>query len=235
MLFNFAFVAFGIIIIYIFIGAVNTYIYRLRNPFNNLEGENKSVYLTFDDGMNSEFTPKLLDLLDKEEAEATFFIMASTIKGNEDILNRIKKSGHTLALHSYDHKNQILQLPHQIRNDFIKSIEKFENEKVKLKFYRPPWGHIRPYGLYLCKKMELISVHWTVIVGDWKGNITSDEIYNRLRKEIKKDSVVCLHDGRGTNRAPERTIEALKILIPELKKEGYRFENIDSAYKKNTV
>ena len=65
---------------------------------------------------------------------------------------------------------------------------------------------------------------------DWKGNISSDEIASRLLIRTMPGSIVCLHDGRGKNRAPARTIAALEKVIPVWISEGYRFVQPEEVY-----
>ena len=77
-------------------GVITTLITRFFSPFKKLSKEEKVIYLTFDDGMNTHFTPKLLDLLKKENIQASFFMLTSTIDGNEDILYRMKNEGHII-------------------------------------------------------------------------------------------------------------------------------------------
>ena len=70
-----------------------------------------------------------------------------------------------------------------------------------------------------------------VIIGDWKGDITSDEIANRLLKESRNKSIICLHDGRGENEAPLRTIQALEQTLPIWLREGYKFVKVEELYE----
>ena len=84
---------------------------------------------------------------------------------------------------------------------------------------------------YKFKKYDLKLVLWNVIIGDWKADITSDEISNRLIMKSKNKSIICLHDGRGENEAPRRTIEALEKTIPIWIKEGYEFLKIGELYE----
>lgn len=216
-----------IICAYLLIGLVTTYIYRKLNPLKKLDRSSKDIYLTFDDGINKKFTPELLDLLKKYNVKVSFFILASTIEGNEEILQRMKSEGHLVGFHSYNHKNQILQLPNEIISDFKKCIGIFSDFKVHTRFYRPPWGHVRLLGLLLCRIYGIKIVLWNVIVQDWQGDTTVDIIFEKLRNKVKGNSVICLHDGRGKNSAPSRTIETLDKIIPLWKEEGYNFETVD--------
>lgn len=72
---------------------------------------------------------------------------------------------------------------------------------------------------------------WDVIVKDWHCNTTSHIITTKLLKRTKNGSIICLHDGRGINNAPQPTIEALEKAIPVFLNKGYTFVNADELYK----
>ncbi len=219
---------------YLLLGAVTTVILRLKNPLHKACQTGKRLCLTFDDGMDSRYTPKLLDLLAEYDIHATFFILARSAELYPDILQRMKQEGHVVGLHSLDHQNQIIQLPHQLWMDFHKSTEIFAAQNTRLTFYRPPWGHVTPLGLWLCRHYHLNLVLWTVIIGDWSKKATTERLCQKLRTQIHGSAVICLHDGRGTNDAPLRTIAALETMIPQWKKEGYTFETISNFFEKGT-
>ena len=212
--------------VYLLAGLITTLILRRTNPLRERcrRGEKKTLCLTFDDGMDPRYTPRLLDLLAEHDIHAAFFILASTAEQYPDLLERIREEGHTVGLHSLDHKNQILQLPHSLCRDFNRSMEILSEPRPT--FYRPPWGHVTPLGLWLCRRYRLTMVLWTVIIGDWSANATVEGLCQKLRTQVKGSAVICLHDGRGKNEAPLRTIATLKEMIPQWKKEGYTFETI---------
>lgn len=172
----------------------------------------------------------LLDLLKKNNIKASFFILASSAREYPQLLQRMKKDGHLVGFHSYNHRNQILQLPHQLIQDFEKSMKIFADMGIEVAYYRPPWGHVRPLGLYLCKAYQLKTVLWNVIVQDWQANTTVEILCDKLTKKVQGNAVICLHDGRGKNEAPSKTIQALAAMIPKWKEEGYTFETVDCLY-----
>lgn len=235
MLFNILLLIFIIVFIYFIIGIVSTIFARATNPLKKLDYSTKKLFLTFDDGIDPAYTPLLLDLLNQYNIKATFFILASSVENNPEILQRMKKDGHLIGCHSYNHKNQILLSPISLKKDFEKSIKIFKDKGIDIKFYRPPWGHVRPLGIYLAKTNNLKTILWNVIVQDWEKNTTSDILCNKIINKTHGNAVFCLHDGRGKNGAPLKTIGALKIMIPIWKKEGYTFETIDKLFKESIM
>ncbi len=219
---------------YIILGIITTIVLRITNPLHKKCRTGKTLCLTFDDGMDFRYTPKLLDLLAEHHIHASFFILSSTAEKYPDILQRMKQEGHTVGLHSLNHHNQIIQLPHKLCMDFRKSMGIFSDLDTKPIYYRPPWGHVTPLGIWLCKRYHLKTVLWTVIIGDWSKNATVEILCHKLHEKVRGSAVICLHDGRGKDNAPFKTINTLKKMIPHWKKEGYTFETISEFIEENT-
>lgn len=190
---------------------IPTYYFKSKfKTFNKDKIKDKYMCLTFDDGPDEKYTEQLLNLLERYNIKATFFTVATFAENNPNIIKRMKEEGHTIGLHSLEHKNGLITSPIYTDKDFKGSLDIMKNLNMRVKFFRPPWGHINLRTLSNLKKYNLKLVLWDVIIGDWKGDITSDEIANRLLKESRNKSIICLHDGRGENEAPLRTIQALE-------------------------
>ena len=215
-------------------GVVPTLIFRKLN--RNLKKNRKmigikNIYLTFDDGVDSRYTPEILHLLNTYKIPATFFVVAEFANENPEIIHQMKREGHIVGLHSLKHKNEILQSPVGIRKDFSESMKIMKALGVEPKFFRSPWGHFSISALKEIKKYKLKIVLWNVIVGDWKANIEAKTIADKLLNETERGDIICLHDGRGKNNAPKRTIEALKIVLPIWKEQGFTFGTLEEIYE----
>ncbi len=211
---------------------IPTYYFKSKfKTFNKGKIKDKYMCLTFDDGPDEKYTEQLLNLLERYNIKATFFTVATFAKNNSNIIERMKEEGHTIGLHSLEHKNGLITSPIYTDRDFKDSLEIMKKLNVRVKFFRPPWGHLNLRTLINLKKYKLKLVLWHVIIGDWKADITSDEIANRLLKESKDKSIICLHDGRGENEAPLRTIQALEKILPIWLGEGYKFVKVEELYE----
>lgn len=211
---------------------VPTFYYKFKGtPIVNKVKENKFLSLTFDDGPDENYTNNLLDLLKKYDIKATFFVVAKFAEKNPKVIKRMEEEGHTIGLHSLEHKNGLLNGPIYTNKEFEESLKIMKNLNVNVKSFRPPWGHLNLTTIYNLKKYNLKLVLWDVIIGDWKANITSDEITKRLIEQSKNRSIICLHDGRGENEAPRRTIQALEKAIPIWVEEGYKFLKVGELYE----
>ncbi|SHH98588.1 Peptidoglycan/xylan/chitin deacetylase, PgdA/CDA1 family [Clostridium collagenovorans DSM 3089] len=205
---------------------------KIRKSIENGK-HNKSILLSFDDGPSIEYTNKLLDLLKRYNIKATFFVVAKSAKESPDIINRILKAGHSLGIHSLEHKNAMFHGYFYTKNDFKETISIVNSFKSNVVYYRPPWGQVNLFTLYYVKKYNLKLVLWSVMVGDWSKYTTVEDIESRLLNWTKSGSVICLHDGRGAMGAPLRTIQALEEVIPKLLEKGFKFLNIDDFYMEN--
>lgn len=211
---------------------IPTYYFKSKfKTFNKDKIKDKYMCLTFDDGPDEKYTEQLLNLLERYNIKATFFTVATFAENNPNIIKRMKEEGHTIGLHSLEHKNGLITSLIYTDKDFKGSLDIMKNLNMRVKFFRPPWGHINLRTLSNLKKYNLKLVLWDVIIGDWKGDITSDEIANRLLKESRNKSIICLHDGRGENEAPLRTIQALEQTLPIWLREGYKFVKVEELYE----
>lgn len=220
-----------VVIIYLFYSLILTMYYKYfkRDVIKDL-GDTNSIALTFDDGIDSVYTNRLLDLLSRYNIKATFFVVANSVIENSDILKRMVSEGHTIGLHSLDHKSALLKGYIYTKRDFETSLKIMKENDLNIKYYRPPWGHVNLFTLRYVYKYNLRLILWNVMVGDWKKFSTAEDIERRLLKEIDRGDIICLHDGRGRDEAPKRTIEALERVIPMLIDRGYKFTKIEAVY-----
>ncbi|MEH7108545.1 polysaccharide deacetylase family protein, partial [Bacillus sp. JJ1764] len=147
-----------------------------------------------------------------------------------EIIKRIYDEGHLLGIHNFVHRANWGMSPWKVRRDLEKSafiIEKITGERPI--YYRPPWGLLNLFDLFLLKKYKIIL--WSVMAEDWRSNGGSEKVKNRLLHQIKKGDVVLLHDCGTTwgadEDAPMNTIMALKDVFNKLSKMGISCVRID--------
>ncbi|MCY6371482.1 polysaccharide deacetylase family protein [Clostridium ganghwense] len=185
-----------------------------------------SIMLTFDDGPDERYTNTLLDLLKKNDVKASFFLVADKAKKNPNIVNRMIEEGHKIALHSYSHQNALFTGYWSVKRDFENSMKIMKENNWKVNYYRPPWGDINIFTLLFAKKNGLMPMLWSVMAEDWSRFSTVETIEKKLLKRVKEGSIICLHDSNGAEKAPERTIQALRTVLPILK-EKYKFITLE--------
>ena len=204
----------------------------------------KVVYLTFDDGPSTTNTPQVLDILDRYNVKATFFVLGSSIDKNDqakEILKEQVKRGHAIANHTYSHDYSYLY-PNGVMNvnNIISDLEKSENSMKAVlgndfstRVIRLPGGYWSWEGRTAMKEaMEqqgYYNVDWNALNKDAEGKKkNADELVQCVKEGIQSlgpnaDNVVLLmHDTYGK----EETVKALPLIIEYLQDQGFEFRTI---------
>ena len=200
----------------------NTYKENTIYSYNKIIDINeKVVALSFDDGP-SIYTDQILDILKKNDAVATFFIVGNKIELYENTLNKMIKNGNEIGNHTYSHK-WLTKLNDNELKDEINKTQNILYDKFKYKpiNFRPTYGGINKR---IRKDIDLNIVMWSVDTKDWKyKNINT--IISRATKNTKDLDIILMHDTK------KRTVEALNLIIPKLKSKGFNFVTIKELQK----
>lgn len=199
----------------------------------------KSIALTLDDGPSKKYTEQVLDILKQHQIQATFFLVGYRVKENCPLVNRIVREGHTLGNHTYFHP----KLTKLNREEQKEEIEITQTEIKKCadklpRWFRAPYGAQNETTLQVAGEVGLNTALWTVDTNDWRKTATSKSIADEVLKSQGQD-IVIMHDATDANpklKSPEssdtrqNTVEALKEIIPQLKKRGFKFVTLDEAF-----
>ncbi|MFE5122007.1 polysaccharide deacetylase family protein [Streptomyces sp. NPDC056669] len=175
----------------------------------------KCVALTFDAGP-SENTPRLLKILKREKAHATFFMLGKKhIEKHPDLVRRIADEGHELANHTWSHKILTKTDDDGVRSEInrVQSAVKKLTGRTPL-LMRPPQGRTDERVSKICKKLGVAQVLWSVTAKDYQ---TTDSalIEKRVMEQTKRDGIILLHD------IYKGTVPAVPGILAKLKKDGY--------------
>lgn len=182
-----------------------------------IKGENKTLYLTFDDGPIPEVTPEVLDILDKYNAKATFFCVADNIKKHPEVFQSIIDRGHRLGNHTYHHIKG-WETPN---NEYFEDIER-ANQLVNSNLFRPPYGRIGFFqARELRKKYRLIL--WSVLSYDYSGKLSKEKVWDNIRKSVTDNDIILFHDNI---KARDNMIFALNNTLLYFSKKGFQFKSI---------
>jgi peptidoglycan/xylan/chitin deacetylase (PgdA/CDA1 family) len=202
----------------------------------------KQLALTFDDGPNPVITPKLLNLLDKYNVKATFFLIGRFVRDCPQLAQEISARGHLIGNHTQTHPSLFWLSPRAIRNELQECQDALqETLGVAAKYFRPPFGLRNPWVVSSARDLGMQTVMWTLLPGDWLEK-PPDWLMARMQiiaehaqraEQRSYGDVLCLHDGGhrrlGANR--DRTITALEHWLPRWRDLGLKFVTIGEAVK----
>ncbi|EJS67801.1 polysaccharide deacetylase family protein [Bacillus cereus] len=203
---------------------VEKYAYAFSGPYNKAE-----VALTFDDGPDLVFTPKILDKLKQHNVKATFFLLGENAEKFPNVVKRIANEGHVIGNHTYSHPNLAKVNEAEYRNQIIKTEEILKGlAGYAPKFIRPPYGEILENQLKWATEQNFMIVQWSVDTVDWKG-VSADTITNNVLGNSFPGSVILQHSTPGGHL--QGSVDALDKIIPQLKTKGARFVTLSSMFQ----
>lgn len=218
-------------IITIFSLSINVFA-KVIMPIHRVEREDKKISLTFDvNWAENDYLYEILDLLDENNIKATFFIMGKWViypDGNREKLIEINKRGHEIGNHSYVHPDFKNIGKDRIIQEINKTEEIIEKEiGIKTNLFRFPSGSYSEESLKYIKELGYESIQWDVDSVDWKGESKEKE-YKKVMNNVKGGSILLYHNNG------KYTVNNLKEIIPQLKKEEYEFVKISDLIYKNS-
>lgn len=196
----------------------------LRGPLGVEDRTAQDGYaLTFDDGPHPEGTPAVLEILARERAQATFFLVGEQVRRRPALAREIAQAGHTIALHCDRHRNLLRLGPRAVREDIdraLATIEDATGESPRL--YRPPYGVLNASALALARSRGWRTLLWTHWGRDWEQRATPESITRRLTAGAGSGSVLLLHDADyySAPRSFARTVLALPHVIDVMRGRG---------------
>lgn len=185
--------------------------------------EKKLIALTFDDGPHPKETDKVLDVLNKYNIKATFFIAGKHAKWYTNPLIRASKEGHEIGNHTFNHPDISNLSLSQIEEEIVKCEDTLvEITGKKPTLFRPPYGSYKRSDLEeIAKKHDYKIILWTTIdARDWE-NPPASTIASTIINKAKNGDIILLHDYATNN-----TVEALDRIIPEMQKRGFQFVTV---------
>nr|WP_307210591.1 delta-lactam-biosynthetic de-N-acetylase [Paenibacillus harenae] len=185
----------------------------------------KELYLTFDNGYENGFTPKILDVLRDKKTPAAFFVTGHYIKDQPELLKRMVTEGHIIGNHSWSHPDMTTLSDEQIKTELNKvsgQVREVTGQKEMI-YLRPPRGIFSERVLAVSKQVGYTNVFWSVAYKDWDVNAQRgrDYAYSSVIKQLHPGAIILLHSVSKDNT------EALGSIIDEARRQGYEFKSLD--------
>jgi peptidoglycan/xylan/chitin deacetylase (PgdA/CDA1 family) len=190
-----------------------------------IDPDKPMIALTYDDGP-SKYTQEILDLLKENNSAATFFVLGSQASKYEETIKQMIDDGNQIGNHSYDHKRLTSLNDEELYNQ----INKTDNLIYEIALYRP-FVMRPPYGSTneaLIDKLQKPIIKWSIDTRDWESR-NAEEITKIIYENVKDGDIILMHD------LYESSLEASKIVIPELINRGYQLVTVSELSENREV
>lgn len=205
---------------------------KLTGTITHFSVRDTVAALTFDDGPHPEFTPRLLDILERYQARATFFMVGEVAQRYPDLVQRVAKAGHAIGNHTWDHPSMPLIGGRERRTQIRACARAVAPYGSRL--FRPPYGNQNLASRLDALWLGYEVVTWNLHAEDWLDH-EAEWMADRLIKQIRPGSIILLHDALYTTseaRYTDRTatLEAVNILLERLG-DHFRFITVPELFR----
>ena len=177
-----------------------------------------AVYLTVDDGPIPEITPWVLDLLDKYNIKATFFLVGDNVRKHPEEFKMIVERGHRVGNHTFNHISGLKYLSY----NYLENTNKAD-ELINSTLFRPPHGWMR-WGQYMVLSHRYTVVMWDLVTRDYSKRLNGRQVLRNVKKYVRNGSIITFHDSIKSEKNMKY---ALPRAIEWLKEQGYEFKVFD--------
>ena len=207
---------------------VNSSTFQLFGDYvARVDTNERVVALTFDDGPDPYYTPRVLAVLDQQQVKATFFMMGRNVERYPDVAGDVLRRGHEIGNHSYSHPKLVLMSPRRVRDEIERTDKLLRDIGVSGDIhFRPP--HAAKFIVLPCVLMQMnkLTVLGDVDPEEWKRRPAAVMTESILR-QVRPGSIIGLHDPAGAE-----TLRTLENILPALAAQGYRFETVSALVRR---
>lgn len=186
--------------------------------------EEKTLYLTFDEGYENGYTGKILDVLKEKQVPAAFFVTGPYLKTETELVRRMLDEGHIVGNHSINHPSMPDLSPDEIEHELCGlDLMLYECYGASMKYLRPPRGEYSTATLEASTRLGYIPVFWSVAYVDWNTDkvMGADYALNSVISQLHDGAVILLHAVSADNAG------AMASIIDRARELGYTFKSLD--------
>lgn len=210
------------------VGSKNKKVLEENNGICLGNNEKKNIYLTFDEGYEAGYTPRILETLKENNVTATFFLTAHFVNTQPDLVKQMIEEGHIVGNHTVNHKSMPDLTEEQIKKE-VMDLHHVLNEKFgyEMKYIRPPKGEFSERTLQMTNSLEYKTVMWSFAYEDWNEDKqpNEEEAKKKILNNLHNGEIMLLHGNSKTNT------NILDSIIKEAKNMGYEFKSLDEFEK----
>ncbi|GGR84690.1 hypothetical protein GCM10010269_24840 [Streptomyces humidus] len=189
-----------------------------HEPLLSMTGRGRTMVLTFDDGPDSRYTPRILDTLAEYDVHAMFFVCGEMAVDNADLLTRMADEGHIIGNHTWSHPLLTRLTRRQIHSEMSRTSDVIEEGcGERPRWFRAPYGAWNRAAFQIGSELGMEPLAWTVDTLDWTTP-GAGAIVDRVEKGAAPGVVVLSHDAGGDR---SQSVRALSRYLPHLLDSGY--------------
>jgi peptidoglycan/xylan/chitin deacetylase (PgdA/CDA1 family) len=194
--------------------------WQSRDVLRKGEVGNK-IALTFDDGPDPVYTPRILDILAQWGVSATFFMVAENARRYPDVVQQIVARGHEVGSHGMHHSPFWFLSPKRSRLEIQESLATLQDlTGIPVRCFRPPWGMSNLVTHYWMRKAAQKVVLWSLDSLDWFFMTPAKVIIKKVSRWVRPGAIILFHDGPGVRRNAAALAEALPQLLESMLERG---------------
>lgn len=196
-------------------------------PIYSVDTLEKKVAITFDSAWGADKTLDILNLLEKYDAKATFFLVGFWVDEYPDMVKAIHEKGIEIGTHSNTHPDFVNLTEEQMRLELTTSVNKIESIiSKKVELFRAPYGSYNNAMLNLANSLNLKTIQWSIDTLDWKG-LSGGEMVNRVLNKLSTGDIILCHNNS------DNILDGLELILNRLTTKGYKFVSVGDLILKD--
>lgn len=194
------------------------WIFRVLYPqaIFRMDSSKRVVYLTFDDGPIPEVTPWVLELLDKYQVKATFFMVGDNVQKYPDIYQQVLNHGHRIGNHTFNHIRGF----EYSAEEYLQNTDR-ANELMHTNLFRPPHGHMG-FKQYRMLRKHYTIIMWDLVTRDYSKKLRGPKVLENVKRYVRNGAIITFHDSLKSWENGNLQY-ALPQSIAYIKEQGYEF------------